>query len=475
MTIHQTITVPTVTPLSRTTRWGYGGGEWANAVMWTAFTSLFLYFTTDIVGMGPALGGTATLIGTLWNAVLQPYVGSRSDRLRSPHGKRHPFLLAAVLPYALTSWLLFTDFGLTGTARAAYFIAVVLAWSTSLTVFYVPYGALGTELSTDYEERTTLATIRTLFSQLGALLGAAGPLVLAGLLAGPMGGERAGWSAAAAICGAAASAGILLTWATTRGHHPTAQATEPDTESAAAYLSLLKSPTVRRLVGLLTFGWAPLSVTGAVAVYYATHIMGYSQSTASLTMLAWFVSGLAWLPLVQHLSHRIGKTHTYLLFTITWAVIQSLFLLPDRGDPLLFWALIVTSSAGSTAVAVTGWSLLADVTDVEELRTGRRCEGTLYGLAAFAQTATAALVVWLAALALTAAGYSDTHTTTTALNTIRFLSSIGTAVWLLPGILCCLRLRLTRDRHHAIRLALDARTTPSPLAHDAEADLLRGL
>ena len=49
------------------------------------------------------------------------------------------------------------------------------------------------------------------------------------------------------------------------------------------------------------------------------------------------------------------------------------------------------------AVAVTGWSMLADVTDVDELLSGQRREGMYYGVIAFAQTATAALVVWLAA------------------------------------------------------------------------------
>ncbi|MEZ0091000.1 MFS transporter [Streptacidiphilus sp. EB129] len=464
---------PTTTALPRSTRWGYGGGEWANGVMWTAFTTLFLYFTTDVVGASAAFGATIMMIGTVWNTALQPYVGVRSDRLRSRHGRRLPFLLAAAAPYALTSWLLFTDFGLTGVARTLYYTVVVLAWFTSLTLFYVPYGALGAELSTDYRERTTLAGVRTVFSQLGALVGAVAPLLLAGLLTGPLGSDRAGWSAAAAICAVTASAGILLTWATAQGRQ---LAVEPAAVRLRDSLAMLRSRTIRLLLGALTFGWAPLSVTGAVAIYYAIHIMGYSQNAASLVMLTWFLCGLAWLPLVQLSCHRIGKTRTYVLFTAAWAVIQCLFLLPNRGDQLLFWALIATSSAGSMAVAVTGWSLLADATDVEELRTGERREGALYGLAAFAQTAAAALVVWLAGLALTAAGYhGGTQPATTARDTIRILMSLGTAIWLIPGILCALRLRLTRGRHHAIRQALDARTTGTPLLPETEANLLRGL
>jgi GPH family glycoside/pentoside/hexuronide:cation symporter len=113
------------------------------------------------------------------------------------------------------------------------------------------------------------------------------------------------------------------------------------------------------------------------------------------------------------------------------------------------------------AVAVTGWSMLADLTDLEQLRTGERREGALNGLSAFAQTGVAAVAVWLASLALSAAGYHGTgDPSPTARSMIRVLMSVGTAVWLIAAIVCCLRYPLTRDRHREIHRAL----------HDVEAD-----
>ncbi|MGC0416402.1 MFS transporter [Embleya sp. AB8] len=455
-------------PLPRRVRWGYGGGEWANAVMWTAFTTLFLYYLTDVVGAGPALGGFAMMVGTAWNAILQPWVGLRSDRHRSGRGRRGPFLLAAALPYALTSWLLFTDFGLTGAARAVYYPVVVLAWFTSLTVFYVPYGALGAELSTDYAERTALATVRTAFSQLGALLGAIAPLALHGVLGDALGGgDRVGWSAAGAVCALSATGGLLVTWRTSRGCEPVVVEPAEDAQGPRASLELLRSPTLRLLLGVLAFGWAPLGVTGAVAIYFAVHVMGYAEGTASLVMLTWFVSGLVWLPVVRRVADRIGTSRTYVLFTSVWAVLQCLFLLPGRGDDALFWALILLGSAGSMAVAVTGWSMLADVADREELRTGRRCEGAVYGLAAFAQTAVAALVVWLVGLTLAAAGYSGGDDPDAGARTaIRVLMSVGTAIWLLPGIWCAGRIALTRADHAQVRRELANRHGPDAKVGD---------
>ncbi|MYS85767.1 MFS transporter [Embleya scabrispora] len=445
--------------LPRRVRWGYGGGEWANAVMWTAFSTLFLYYMTDVVGASAALGGTVVALGTVWNAVLQPYIGRRSDRLRSRHGRRLPFLTAAAIPYTVTSWLLFTDFGLTGIARAAYYTAVALAWFTSLTVFYVPYGALGAELSTDPTERTALSSVRTAFSQLGALVGAVTPLALHEVLGDALGGsDKAGWSAAAAVCALLATGGLLVTWATARGREPAA---EPATVRPRDGMAMVReSRTVRLTLGMLAFGWAPLSVTGAVAVYYGIHVMGYSEDTASLVMLTWFAAGLAWLPLVRRMTDRFGKPRTYLLFTGCWAVVQCLFVFPGRGDDVLFWTLIMLSSAGSMAVAVTGWALLPDIADIESARTGERREGTLYGLAAFAQTALAAVVVWIAALALSFAGYGGgDHPDARARHAITVLMSLGTAMWMLPGMWCGWQIHNTvRAPQPQVGVLPDART-----------------
>ncbi|MEV6343802.1 MFS transporter [Actinoplanes sp. NPDC051851] len=440
----------TRTDLPRSVRWGYGGGEWANAVMWTALSALFLYYLTDVVGVDPAFGGTLLLIGTLWNTVLQPYVGLRSDRHRSPHGRRRPFLLAAALPYGLSSWLLFTDPGFTGAARTVYYTVVVLAWYTSFTVFYIPYSALGAELSGDHEERTRLSSVRTAASQLGAMVGAVAPLVLHDPLAGLLGlGEKAGWSAAAAVCALLSVAGLLLTWRTARGHE--GAVAEPASPGWRDTVGMLRTRDVRLMLGMLAFGWVPLSVTGTVSVYFGVHIMGYSEQTASLEMLCWFVAGLAWLPVVYRCCHRYGKNRTFVLFTATWAIVQALLLIPERGDDTLFWALILLSSAGSMAVAVVGWSMLADLTDVEQLRTGERREGALNGLSAFAQTGLAAVVVWLASLALSAAGYDgDGAPGATASLVIRLLMSVGTALWLIPAVICCLRYPVTRERHEAV-------------------------
>ncbi|MEO8527946.1 MAG: MFS transporter [Pseudolysinimonas sp.] len=458
------------TALSRSTRWGYGGGEWANAVVWTAFTSLFLYFLTDTVGIGPAIGGLIVAIGTLWNTVLQPVVGVLSDRTRSAMGRRRPFLLYCIVPFAVLSWALFTDFGLTGNGAALYFGVVVVLWFTVLTLFYVPYSALGAELSSDSHERTRLSSVRTAFSQVGALVGATLPLFLLDPLTQLTGSGSVAWSIASAILGVLAGIGIFATWRTSRRH---TVMTAPAAMTIRDMLGVFKLRTFRYLMAAYVFGWAPLSLIGTVSIYYSVHVMGFTETEASLVLLVWFAAGLAWLPLVQFLSKRIGKVRTYLVFTIGWAIAQALFFVTDRGSDVLFWLVLIASSAGSMAVAVVGWSLLADVTDVEELRSGRRREGAMYGVAALAQTGFAAILIWLVGVTLAIGGYQGGSAVgPDALLAIRILMAFGTGICLIPGIIFASRIRLTTARHDRIRAALDSDV---PLAQEAREELLRDL
>jgi Na+/melibiose symporter-like transporter len=404
------------------------------------------------------------MVGTLWSAVIQPLVGVWSDRVRSHRGRRRPFLIATALPYGVAAWLLFTDWGLGEAGTVAYMIVAVLFYFTCMAFFYVPYGALAAELTSSYDERTSLNTYRTLFAQIGALVGAAAPLALNGVFENMLGSERAGWSASAALMGALSTLGILWTWRATRGreHHK-----HPAVVRLRDVFSTLRNRSFRLLLVAYVLGWAPLNVIGAVSVYFAVYRMGYSEDYASLVMLTWFLAGVVWLPLVDWMSKRYGKRATYIVFTLTWAAIQLLFLLPGPEDVVLFWIAIVLSSAGSMAVAVTGWSMLADVTDVDELLSGQRREGMYYGVVAFAQTAMAALVVWIAGLVLELVGYqADVEQTATAMWGIRLLMSVGAAVWLVPGAVFCWLMPLTRRRHQAVLAAIEARKAGEPWESD---------
>ena len=168
----------------------YGGVEGGITVVWGVFSFFFLFFLTDIVGINPATAGTIMLIAGIWDAVTDPLAGIISDRTKSKWGRRRPYLIGFVVPFAVSAWLLFTDFGLSPEWTVAYFIMVNILFYFVQDFIAVPGNSLAAEMTRDYDERTTLVSWRTVWSSLFTLIGMVAPLLLVDTFSGVFGEER---------------------------------------------------------------------------------------------------------------------------------------------------------------------------------------------------------------------------------------------------------------------------------------------
>ncbi|HBO12228.1 MAG TPA: sugar transporter, partial [Halieaceae bacterium] len=83
------------------TRAAYGAGGAVYAVKEAAYTMFVLLFYTQVLGLNGSLTGAVIAISLVWDALSDPLTGVLSDRLRSRHGRRHPFMVASILPIGL--------------------------------------------------------------------------------------------------------------------------------------------------------------------------------------------------------------------------------------------------------------------------------------------------------------------------------------------------------------------------------------
>ncbi|MFN2281308.1 MAG: MFS transporter, partial [Anaerolineales bacterium] len=137
----------------------YGAGDIGFSLTSTIMGVYFLIFMTDVVGLRPAIAGIPILVGKVWDFVNDPIFGYISDRTRTRWGRRRPFLLFGALPLALTFTMLWyrPPFEST-TALVAYYSIAYLIFEASATMLYMPYFALTPELTSDYDERTSLTS-----------------------------------------------------------------------------------------------------------------------------------------------------------------------------------------------------------------------------------------------------------------------------------------------------------------------------
>ena len=72
--------------LSLRVRLGYGIGDTAICFYWSGVGFLLLYFYTDVVGISPIIAGSIFMIGMLWDAFTDPFMGYLAERTRTRWG-----------------------------------------------------------------------------------------------------------------------------------------------------------------------------------------------------------------------------------------------------------------------------------------------------------------------------------------------------------------------------------------------------
>ena len=444
--------------LSVTTKVGYSLAEYTLSLSLSALSLFYLLFLTEVGGLRPALAGLVLLVGRTVDAFFDPLMGRITDVTRMRAGRRRPWFLIGALPFAAAFAGLFLEIPATSQlARFAYYAAVYLVWTLCSTVLTVPYMALLPELTLDYQERTALSIYRSAAGQIGTAMAALGtqPLVRG------FGGGAEGWLAVGLGFGAMLGWPWLLTFLSTR-ERPDFQR-PPEIPFFHGLGLALRHRAYRDLMGLYVCSRIAMDIAGALLVFYFTYWLARPDDF-ELTMGMMLATVVASLPFWLRASHGKDKRTLFVAGSIWWFAVMLCFV-PATAEwprwlPILLGGL---AGAGYAAADVVPWSMLADVVDADELRTTERREGLYSGFFFFLRKLGGAVAVFLAGIALDLAGFvrgGGAAQPESALQAIRILTGVAPALFIALSILLARAYPISRERHAAIRGALDARRDP---------------
>ena len=161
--------------LSWRIRLAFGVGQLAEGIKNSAFGIFLLFYYVSVMGLSGTMAGLALLIALCFDGITDPLMGSLSDSFKSRWGRRHPFMYCAALPFAISFYFLFSPpDNLSPLELFSWLTFFSILTRGLMTIHSVPHLALNAELSDDYLERTTLSSMRNLFSMLGYLCVVAG-------------------------------------------------------------------------------------------------------------------------------------------------------------------------------------------------------------------------------------------------------------------------------------------------------------
>ncbi len=340
------------------------------------------------LGLSPMLISIAFAVFRLYDALLDPLVGWLSDNTRTRWGRRRPFILIGAICLGLAFpliWLVDRDWPTAG--MMAWLIATGLIFYTFHCIFNMPYQSMLLEMSPDYNERTSITSVRAFFQNLASIVvswvWAITQLPCFIDTATGKADTLSGIRAVAVVMGVLVIAiGILPALFLKERNYAAAAASGTRVGLVDSFRKTLSNRAFQIVIVFLVFFAIGTNVTGSFGAYVATYyVCGADQGQSSvITGFAGtlgLVLAIGSLPLFNAISRRWGKTRTLfgcmvlqlLANATTWWTYT----------PAMPYLMLLAQSltyVGNAGLWVMLPSMLADVVDDDELHTGERREGS---------------------------------------------------------------------------------------------------
>ncbi|MEO1188320.1 MAG: MFS transporter [Pseudomonadota bacterium] len=408
--------------LGHLTRMAFGVGGAAGGIKNNGFDYVLLLFYSQILGLPGWWVAGAIWIALIIDAVSDPVVGYWSDNLRSKLGRRHPFLYAAAIPVAIAYFFVWNPpTGLEGSSLFAWLLTLTIIVRVGYTLFEVPSLSLAAELSQDYDVRTMLMSYRYFFAWIGGLTI---QVMLFAVFLEPSEGDAQGfqhipgWNTYGLVAAIAIFSAIAITALGT--HHRIPNLKKPpakrDLTLAKIFSEIwetLSNPSFRALFIATLFGLLATGISATLNQYINSFFWNFTGDQLALLTMAVFVSSGMALVVAPIAGRAWGKKRAAIIigllaFTLAPApIFARLFgLLPENGTPELFYIILtitVFDIALIIAYQMLAASMVTDIVEESELKTGRRSEGTFFAGITFIRKLSQGIGVLTASLILAAA------------------------------------------------------------------------
>jgi Na+/melibiose symporter-like transporter len=365
---------------------------------------VLVFYLTDTLGVAAIWAGVLVTIAKIWDVVIDPVIGARSDHSLAVTGSRRRFMLlgAVLLPvfFALT----FAVPAALGPVPAGLWVLVAFVLcATAFSLFQVPYIALPAELVQDYDARTRLLSARVVVLTFAILLfGAGGPALRDAF----PDDERMGYLVLAVVAGIVLGAGMIVAVFSAERNAPGAPAARASIAQnyRLGLQALRRSQPFRALV--LTFVLQGLA-TGAMlagAQYIAKWVLG---SGVTFLFLALVAPALFCAPLWAVISRRIGKERAFAIATAIYGVaaLSMIGLLWAPGSWL--YAPVAVAGAAYAGMQTLPMAMLPDVISHDARSHGEGSAGTFGGVWTAGETAGMALGTTVLTIVLAISGYVE--------------------------------------------------------------------
>lgn len=378
--------------LSMGSKVAYGLGSIVNNLLGGAIGFMSIVLNVGL-GINPALVGTLQAIPRFTDALTDPIMGYISDKTHTRFGRRRPFIFIGAICVGLIFALMWQlPPGHSEMFYFWFFLAGSILFYLFYTVFATPWVALGYELTSDYHERTRLMAVMNFMGQFAWISLPWFYAIMENdrLFSDSVQGAR---TLAIFIGVFVAVVGIMPAIFLREKH---IEAAKEDGHEQRSFVQGLKENVAGFAKGLVVtlkqkeflklcagtfFLFNGMMLVGAFSSYIIIFYVNGGDTDLGSKYMGIFgtintAATLAAIVLVTWISSKIGKRRAFMLATSV-TLVGSLIKWFCY-DPLAPWKVLIPApfvAVGMGGLFTLMGSMIADVCDLDELKTGERREG----------------------------------------------------------------------------------------------------
>lgn len=327
------------------------------------------------LGLGTTMVGLIFMILRFWDLGSDPVMGWLVDSRPTKHGRIKHWLIGSVPILMLGAFFMFMPMG--ETVSPAYLVVWLIVLWLGFTMLQTPHQSWVPMITTAYDERSRLFMWREVISTMTLLT----LLIVPTLLALNYGIERRGQvQAMGTILMIVLPLTVLLAVLFVPDPAPkTDQA--PTRFSWTAIRSAIQNPNMARIIMVEILVGIAIAGTGGTFLFAAQWGFGVI-GLAPVILMVFFIAGFAAMPLWVRLSERTEK-HSVFMITCIWSIVTYLVYLPlsaTGGGPIYLLIAAVVSGLGYGTPFILARSMVADVIEAEQAKTGENRSGMYYSL-----------------------------------------------------------------------------------------------
>ena len=416
---------------------GYMFGDFGNDCTFIFASLILMVYYTKVLGISSGLVGILFLVARCLDAFTDITMGQLVDRMKPGKGGRfRPWLLRMCGPVAIASFLMYQSAiaQASMTVRIVYMFVTYLLWgSIFYTAINIPYGSMASVMTADADQRASLSTFRSMGAALAQILvGVVAPVFV---YVNDVNGNQILDGTRMTVVAGVFSVGAIICYVVC--YYMTVERVQIAPVDKAEHAGLGKTlhalVTNRALLGIILAAILLLLsslLTQSVNQYVFIDYFKNSKAVSLMTLIG-MVPSFILVPFVVPITKKFGKKEASAVGCILAGIASvALFFLQVKS----VWRYIAISTVGFIGFGFFNlviWAFITDVIDDQEVRTGRREDGTIYAVYSFARKIGQALAGGLGGFALEVIGYDSS----VQVQTPAVADSIYNIATLLPGLL----------------------------------------